>query len=300
MFSGQGSQYYGMGYDLYCNNSSFRAHVDALDEIVTDVAGISLVKVIFNPEKQMTDTLDDTVLSGLSIFLIECALARSLLDNGIVPDYVLGSSAGMFASCVLAESLDEEQAVKLIYDLGSIYQELCIEGRMIAVLDAVDMFYDSPLLTKSAEIAAVNFSNSFVISLPAENLPVVESYLKSGSKIFQVMPVSRAYHSRWIDEARSDTLELLAACDFHKPVIPVVCCSKGQRLNHVDSECLWHSIRDRLLFQKSILDLEQSGPHRYIDAGPSGTMAAFSKYGLPAGSKSEAFTILSPFKQDTK
>lgn len=148
--------------------------------------------------------------------------------------------------------------------------------------------------------SCINFENSFVISFPEAELRNIVSYLKQRGMVFQVMQVSRAYHSRWIDGAKSQILGLLESYSYGKPALPIICCSTAERLPMVNSACLWQSMRNVMQFKKSIGNLERDGAYRYIDLGPSGTMATFLKYSLGPKHRSEVFSILTPFKQDNR
>ena len=71
-------------------------------------------------------------------------------------------------------------------------------------------------------------------------------------------------------------------------------------LSKLPPEFFWTVVRGSIRFRDTIATLERDGPFRYIDVGPSGTLANFVKYGLPAGSRSTAFPTLTPFGRDRK
>jgi len=297
MYSGQGSQYYQMGADLYLENTRFKTHVDTLDETAAGVVGLSLRDVIFDSDKGVSDVFNDVILSGLSIYMMERALTRTLIDYGVTPDCVLGSSMGMFAASVQAECISEEDGFRYIYEQGKIVKATCRTGYMIAILERVDVYEESSVLRAQSEIASVNYDASFVISLPTENLGNVEEDLKRRRITYQVMGVEHAYHSHWMDAAKNGYLGLYEFFGNRKPSIPVVCCAKAEELSCINEGVLWNSMRNILRLQDSIIYLEKSGPYRYIDVGPSGTLATSLKYGLPAGSASQVSFILSPYRR---
>jgi bacillaene synthase trans-acting acyltransferase len=300
MYSGQGSQYYGMGHNLYLTAPQFRAHVDYLDAMVIDLTDTSVVKLIFDSAKGAFDKFDDPAVTGVAIYLIERAITKLLLDHDIAPDIALGSSMGMFAASTVARCLDEEDAITCLYEQGKIVTECCGNGGMIAILAHPDTYNESEILKNSSEMVGINFENSFVISFPEAELRHIVSYLKQRGVVFQVMQVSRAYHSRWIDGAKSQILGLLDSYSYEKPALPIVCCSTAEKLTAVNPACLWQSMRNVMQFKKSIGNLERDGAYRYIDLGPSGTMATFLKYSLEPNHRSEVFSILTPFKQDNR
>ncbi|RZK99055.1 MAG: acyltransferase domain-containing protein, partial [Rubrivivax sp.] len=80
LFSGQGSQYYQMGRSLYQASPVFRGQLDALDEIASDLAGYSVRDLLYG-DKKRTDPFDQTSVAGVSICMIELALAATLIHH---------------------------------------------------------------------------------------------------------------------------------------------------------------------------------------------------------------------------
>ncbi len=96
MFSGQGSQYYHMGKELFKENTVFRQSMLEMDAIAARRIGTSIVEEIYHPGKRVSDPFDSILFSHPAIFMIEYSLYKVLEDRGIYPDYVLGSSLGEF------------------------------------------------------------------------------------------------------------------------------------------------------------------------------------------------------------
>ena len=96
MFSGQGSHYYQMGKDLYESHPVFRSQMEQGDAIVRALAGRSVLDELFRHPISMP--FDDLVISHPALIMLEYALFRVLVSEGIVPDCVWGSSAGEFAA----------------------------------------------------------------------------------------------------------------------------------------------------------------------------------------------------------
>jgi malonyl CoA-acyl carrier protein transacylase len=79
-----------------------------------------------------------------------------------------------------------------------------------------------------------------------------------------------------------------------------VCCAHGTTLTELPEDFFWRVVRRPMRFQESLQQLEGQGAHRYIDLGPSGTLATFVKYGLAKSSSSTAHALLTPFGQDCR
>ncbi len=298
MFSGQGSQYYQMGRHFFQGNLTFRRELLSLDEVAQEFVGVSIVDTIFAPDKKISNPLDNSVISGLSIFVIEIALVRTLKERGVNPDILLGLSFGTFVSCVVAECLHAEDAIQALVRHGKIFEDTCENGCMLAVLGSLDAFHSNYLLQQVADLAAINYPESFVLSLPQKNLEKVELLLKEENCVFQKMPITTAYHSRWIDDAKYSFFELYGQMNFDPPSISMICSQTTRPLFEVNAQTLWNVVRKPIQFKDTIRNLERFGVYRYVDVGPSGTLATFLRYALTSESKSQAFSILSPYRQN--
>lgn len=298
LFSGQGSQYYQMGRSLYHGDAVFKAQLDHHDEIVADLLGHSVRDVIHDPGRQRSDRFDQTTLAGAAICMIELSLAATLAQHGVVADAVLGASMGVFAAAVVAGSLSAEQALQLTVRQGEVFERCCAEGLMVAVLGPTALYHGTPALRDNSEIAALSFDGHFVLALPQSAWPVVEDALKRSGETYQRMSVSRAFHSRWIDAAEADFKACVRTLHALPPRIPLVCCAPARRLSRVDEFSLWQTVRQPIRFQAAVTEVEHEGPWRYIDVGPSSTLATFLKYQLPPGSSSSIQPVMTLFDRD--
>src|SRR5436190_1548109 len=102
MFSGQGSQCFHMGRDLFRKNDTFREWMVRLDEIAQRSSGRSVLDTLYSDGKGKGDPFDRTVLTHPAIFMTEYSLAQSLIHAGVHPDMVLGVSLGSFAAAAVA------------------------------------------------------------------------------------------------------------------------------------------------------------------------------------------------------
>jgi acyl transferase domain-containing protein len=159
---------------------------------------------------------------------------------------------------------------------------------------------DLSVLRENSEIAAVNFDSHFVISTIDEHLPEIFAALERQSVAFQKVAVSYPFHSHWIDAARDAALEILAELHYSQARMPLFCCARSGVLKAIAPESIWSTVRRPIEFERTIVELEQSGSAEYIDVGPAGTLATFAKYILPSTSSSRLFSIMSPFGTDLK
>jgi acyl transferase domain-containing protein len=300
MFSGQGSQYYQMGLALFNGNARFRRLLLQLNAVAMPLLGRSIVDVLYNDGRRKDELFDDIRLTSAAIFMVEYAMARTLMDDGVEPDYLVTASMGIYAAAAIAEAVDPREVLESLVKLATICEARCRKGGMIAVLSARALHQELNTLRENTDIAAVNFDAHFVISTSDEHLDEVSAALLRENVTFQKVAVSYPFHSRWIDGARDATLEVLRAMRYRRPTIPLVCCAHDGALDAVTPASIWSSLRNPIEFKRTIAQLEVRGPCDYVDVGPSGTLATMLKYALPARSASKGYEILSPFGEELR
>ncbi|WP_316187492.1 MULTISPECIES: acyltransferase domain-containing protein [unclassified Bradyrhizobium] len=300
MFSGQGSQYYQMGRSFFDANAAFRRIVTDLDAMAIPMFGFSVIDVLYDERRRKSDPFNDLKQTSAAIFTVEFALARVLIDDGVKPDYLLASSLGLYAAAAIAGVLEARDVLGCLAEVSMAYETLCPKASMLAILSSPALYYDLTTLREHSDIAAINFDSHFVISTASEHLARICAALRSQGVIFQEICVSYAFHSRWIDAAKDVVLAKLGALCFRQPTIPLVCCAQAKLVETVSPVTFWNSVRQPIEFARTIAGLETCGPNDYIDVGPSGTLATFLRYTLPALSTSKAYPTLSPFNVDLK
>lgn len=304
MFSGQGSQYFQMGRELFESNDIFRQWMIRLDGLARELSGESVIETLYSSGRSRSDPFDRTLLTHPAIFMVEYSLARSLLHAGITPDLVLGASLGSFTAATVAGCIDVEEAMTAVVKQATALETCCEPGGMLAVL-ADPALFEEDFIQRHSELAGVNFASHFVISATRPALPEIEARLAQRAVIHQRLPVSFAFHSKWIDAAQAPFESFMRSIRLRRSRLPLACCDGAAVVSDLPEGYFWSVARHPIRFRETLARLEQSSdesriPQRYIDVGPAGTLATFLKYGLPAGSRSTVHTILTPFGQDQR
>jgi acyl transferase domain-containing protein len=297
MFSGQGSQYFQMGKELFENDETFRHWMLRLDETARQTAGGSVIETLYSGQSGKSEPFDRTLLSHPAIFMVEYSLAQSLIHAGVRPDMVLGVSVGSFAAAAVAGFIDVEDALSAVIRQAMALEEWGEPGGMTAVL-ADPALFDEHSLGDRSELAAVNFSSHFVISARRNELAAIEAVLKEHEVSHQRLPVSFPFHSQWMEKARAPFETFMQAIRFRPGRLPLVCCDRTTTLSELPDAFFWDVVRHPIRFRETIGRLEQQGARRYVDVGPAGTLATFLKYGLLPGTTSTVHTLLTPFGRD--
>ncbi|MBV7337989.1 acyltransferase domain-containing protein [Chloroflexi bacterium TSY] len=296
MFSGQGSNYYQMGRELFQEQFYFRAWMEKGDWLAQKRLGTSLLEELYAPTRRKNDRFTQIRFSHPAIFLVEYSLAQALIEQGLEPDYLLGVSMGSFAA--LAGALTFEDAMLATIEQAEALETHCQLGGMIAILDSPDLFEQTPWLQQQSALAGVNFDKHFVISASQGKLMAIQAALKETATTAQDLPVSYAFHSPEIDSACASYSNFLQDLSWQAPQLPFICCATATERIELPKDYLWMAVREPIRFQETIIDLETRHAWTYIDVGPSGTLATFVKYILAANSASDIFPIMTPFGQD--
>lgn len=297
MFSGQGSHHFQMARELFDHNQDFRRSMLELDELARQSCGRSVIEAIYSGKR--FDSFERTLQTHPAIFMVEYSLARCLMNAGVMPDMTLGASLGTFAAAAVAGFLDAEHAMSAVLHQAATFESTCPPGGMIAILADPALFAQA-FLRERSELAAVNFASHFVVSAPRSHLPGIEAELRARHVTHQRLAVSAAFHSRWIDDARGPLQAFMRTIPRARGRLPLMSCERAEALTDLSDDFFWRVVREPIRFRDTLSQLERTGACRYIDVGPSGTMAAFARCGLSANSRSTSHAILSPFGQDQK
>jgi bacillaene synthase trans-acting acyltransferase len=300
MFSGQGSQYYHMGKELYCQNTIFRKWMSKLNDIVYQKIGFSIIDEIYNEAKNKSDKFDRLLYTHPAIFMVEYSLARVLIERGIEPDYVLGASLGELASTAVAGVISVEEALEIILKQAQLIESHCQNGSMIAVVDSPNLYNQSSAISLHSNLAAINYSSHFIISGEGAKLLKIEEHLKTRGLFFQALPVRYGFHSSNIDPIENEYTTFLSKLLLKKPDIPVISCLLSGCVTEFSDKYFWDVTRQPICFQKTIIKLEEKDQFKYIDLGPSGTLANFVRRNLSRDSLSQSYDVLNPFSKDVK
>lgn len=300
MFSGQGSHHYNMGKELFTHHSTFRKWMLQIDDLVYRTIGKSVVAEIYNDQKRIDEKFDRTLLTHPAIFMVEYSLLQVFLEMGIKPDFVLGASLGEFTAAAASGIMGVEDIIDCIIKQAGIFESSCKIGSMLAVVDNPKLYHETPFLFQNSELAAINYHSHFVVSGEAEKLNQIKDYLNAKNITCQLLAVSYGFHSSFIDPAEKIYQKFLETKTFNKPLVSFVSCLLGKSLTEIPNNYFWEIVRNPILFQQAIQELEKQEECIYFDLGPSGTMANFTKQNLTNDPKMRCFSIMTQFNQELK
>ena len=277
LFPGQGSQYVGMGRDLYEASSLAREVFDLASRIVGDEVRAACFD---GPEER----LKQTEVTQPAIFAHSVAAFRMLDEAGLAPDFVAGHSIGELASLVAAGVLSLEDGLKLVSVRGRAMQAAGAQcpGTMAAILGLDDETVTDICRSVAGVVTAANFNcpGQVVISGRPENVrAAVEEAEARGAKRAVVLQVSGAFHSELMAPAVGALEAALADMAFAEPVVPVVPNVTGEPTRDpiLLKDLLTRQVVSPVLWTASMQRLVAEGVDRAVEVGPGRTLKSLMK-----------------------
>ncbi len=298
MFGGQGSQHYQMGRALYDRHPTFRRWMHIMDEQVRDLSGQSVLAALYHPSNDKGIRFDATELTHPAIFMVEYALAQTLLESGVEPDMMLSASLGTFAACAVGGALPMADALTLVLRQVASLKEHAAPGGMIAMLGPPSLH--EGLLAEHSDLAAFNYGSHVVLSALLPRLDDIEAELRQLGVAFQRLPVGYPYHSRWLDPVQPSFMASTKGIVFGALRIPLACCACTGVTKTVSPMHLWDVLRRPIQLESTVRVLEKEGPFDYVDVSPASTLATLLRYAISPSSRSRIRPVMSPFGRDVE
>lgn len=269
VFPGQGSQYVGMGKEIYENFAEARETFgEASQELGYDIS-----KLCFEgPEKELNKTFN----TQPAILTVSISINRVLLSKGIKPLVATGHSLGEYSALVAAEVLSFRDTVRITEKRGRFMQEAVPEGKglMAAILGLERNKIDDICLSlQSGYASPANYNSPGQIVIAGEKQAVEEAMRlakEKGAKKVLALSVSVPSHCTLMAEASRRLAELLDGVEFKSPQISLVNNADAMFLNDRDSikQSLIRQLSNPLLWEDSIRVIAESGIDTFIEVGP--------------------------------
>ncbi|MFF9553895.1 SDR family NAD(P)-dependent oxidoreductase [Methylobacterium fujisawaense] len=272
VYSGNGSQWAGMGREAYEENPAFRAAFDRIDTLFQGYSDWSLKDALY------ADDLDERlVLTSVSqplIFAIESASTAALKAKGLIPSYVLGHSVGEIAAAEAAGILSLEDAVRVIYYRSHHQETTHGQGTMAVLLmpsEEVEAFLkDYP----SLDIAAYNSPKAVTVAGPVADIDAALKALSRKRRRGRKLDLAYAFHGRLMDPTEKPLLRDLAGLKAKAGTTAMVSTVTGSVLDgsHFGAGYWWRNIREPVRFCEAVQDATRRGARVFVEVGPRATL----------------------------
>lgn len=276
IFPGQGSQFVGMGLDLYENHSA----AQELFENANDILGFSITDIMFEGS---AEDLRKTNVTQPAIFLHSAILSKVLGDT-FQPDMVAGHSLGEFSALVANGALSFEDGLRLVSQRAEAMQKACEiqPGTMAAVLRLPDEEVAKICEETPGIVVPANYNcpGQLVISGEVEAVNVAcESMKAAGARRAMVLPVGGAFHSPLMQPAREELAAAIENTTFHKPSCPIYQNVSTTAVSDQEEikQNLIAQLTSPVKWTQSVQQMIADGATRFIEVGPGKVLQGLVK-----------------------
>ena len=285
IYTGQGSQWVGMGQALYESEPVARAVMDRCEEVFREVKGVSLLDVMFG-RNGADANLGDTAWEQPALYTLECALTALWSSVGIRPSVVLGHSVGEIAAAQAAGVFSLEDGMRFAAARGTLMSEMA-SGTMAAIF--------APPEQVAAKVEAHNASSDSVglsiaadngahqaVSGPVEDIEAIVARFDSLEIRARRLNTTKAFHSALVDPILGGLEDALEGLEIKSPTLTVVSNLTGQAVEpgmSLDVDYWKRHAREAVAFASGVRAMAEQDVDVVVEIGPHdilGTMATLA------------------------
>ena len=270
IFPGQGSQFSGMGKDLYDSS----AQAKALFQKANEILGFDISEIMFGGTDEQ---LKETKVTQPAVFLHSVISALCLPD--FKPDMTAGHSLGEFSALVAAGAIEFEDALRLVAIRAQQMQLCCdkVPGTMAAIIGLEDKVVEDICAKAEGLVIPANYNCDGQVVISGEKAAVEAAcaqFLEAGAKRALPLSVSGAFHSPLMEPARAKLGEAIEATAFKEPSCPVYqnVTAKAETDPQVIKDNLLKQLTSPVRWTQTIRNMRADGAEEFIELGPGNVL----------------------------
>ena len=275
IFPGQGSQFPGMGFELYNSNESAKQ----MFEKANSVLNFDITKLMFEGSDE---DLKKTNVTQPAIFIHSVILANCITNFN--PDMVAGHSLGEFSAITAAKVISFEDGLNLVVQRANAMHKACEENNstMAAVIGLESKLVEQICENQSGVVVTANYNspNQIVISGQLNSVEKTCQVLKDyGAKRAIILPVGGAFHSPLMESAKKNLETAVSQIEFRKPICPVyqnVNASRENNPTRIKKNIISQLVKPVMWYQ-TIQNMINDGANSFFEVGPGNVLTGLNK-----------------------
>lgn len=278
VYSGNGSQWEGMGRRLLAEDAVFKAAVLAVEQSFEKFADFSLEAELAGGNG--TGRYTRTEIAQPALFAIQIGVTEMLRSRGVFPSVVLGHSVGEVAAAWASGALTLEQAVEVIFHRSQLQGETAGHGQMMAVAigaPALRTLLESLTPMPDITVAGINSANGVTIAGSRQALDALEAELLQRKATYKRLDLDYAFHGPTMDPIEGELRSRLAGLRPRAETVRFVSTVTGQALagTRLDADYWWQNVRQPVLFAQAVASAQAGGSTLFVEIGPHAVLKGY-------------------------